>query len=157
MQIEKELTSLDPHSFERIEYYLAHIKELQLKLGECEKGFPKKNGQLIELVLMNVRTPYDVFCSSFYTNWRSCKDNGQDYSFDVFCDLLIRDHQKLLDEGKLGGKQQDNFLNGKTKQISKDRGRVNGSSPQQECLNQKNKLNTIELLNSQKDRKKKTC
>ena len=44
MQIEKELISLDPHSFESIEYYLARIKELHLKLGECEKGFPKIDG-----------------------------------------------------------------------------------------------------------------
>ena len=44
MQIEKELISLDPHSFEWIEDYLSYIKELQLKLGECGKGFPKKDG-----------------------------------------------------------------------------------------------------------------
>ena len=53
MKIEKELISLDPHSFERIEDYLACVKELMLKLGECGKGFPKKDGQLIKLVLMN--------------------------------------------------------------------------------------------------------
>ena len=67
------------------------MKELQLKLGECGKGFPKKDGQLIELVLMNLRTPYDVFYSSFRANWRSHKEDGKDYSLDVFCDLLIRD------------------------------------------------------------------
>ena len=47
MQIGKELISLDPPSFQRIEEYLARIKELHLKLGGCEKGFPKKDGQLI--------------------------------------------------------------------------------------------------------------
>jgi hypothetical protein len=52
MQLEKELISLDPHSFERMEDYLAHVKELQLKLGECGKNYKKKDGQLIELVLM---------------------------------------------------------------------------------------------------------
>lgn len=61
MSIEKDLISLDPHFFERIEDYLAHIKELQIKLDECRKGFSKKDGQLIELVLMNLQTPYDVF------------------------------------------------------------------------------------------------
>lgn len=60
MQIDKELISLDPHSFERIEEYLFHIKELQLKLGECGKEFPKNDSQLIELVLMNVKTLLDV-------------------------------------------------------------------------------------------------
>ena len=54
VQIEKELISLDPHSFERIEDYLACIKDLHLKLGECGKGFPKKDGHLIELVFKNM-------------------------------------------------------------------------------------------------------
>jgi hypothetical protein len=44
MQLEKELISLDPHSFERMEDYLACVKELQLKLGECGKNYQKKDG-----------------------------------------------------------------------------------------------------------------
>ena len=44
MQIEKELISLDPYSFESIEDYLARVKELQLKLDECGKGVPRKDG-----------------------------------------------------------------------------------------------------------------
>ena len=79
--------------------------------------FPKKDGQLIELVLMNLRTPYDMFFLLFHTNWQSLKEDGQDYSFDVFYDLLIRDQHKLLDEGKLGGKQQAHFLKCKGKHI----------------------------------------
>ena len=57
MQIEKESISMEPLSFARIEDYLAHIKELQLKLGECGKDFLNKDGQLIELVKMNLKTP----------------------------------------------------------------------------------------------------
>ena len=102
---------------------------MKLKLGECRKGFPKKDGKLIELVFMNLRKPYNVFSSSFRTNWQSRKEEAKDYSFDVFCDLLIKDKQKFIDEGKLGGKQQANFLNGKGKQIYKDRGCANGSGP----------------------------
>ena len=56
MQIEKYFTSLKPLSFDKIEDYLAHIKELHLKLGECGKDFPKKDEQHIELVLMNLKT-----------------------------------------------------------------------------------------------------
>jgi hypothetical protein len=39
IQLDKELISLDPHSFERIEDYLVHVKGLKLKLGECGKNF----------------------------------------------------------------------------------------------------------------------
>ena len=42
MWIQKQLISLDILSFERIEDYLAHIKELQLKLGDYGKWFSKK-------------------------------------------------------------------------------------------------------------------
>ena len=62
---------------------------------------------------MNFTTPYDVLFSLFYTNWRSNKEGGKDYSFYVFCDLLIRDKQNPLDEANLGSKQQAHFLKGK--------------------------------------------
>jgi hypothetical protein len=39
MELEKELISLDPHSFDIIEDYLAHVKELQLKLSEFGKKY----------------------------------------------------------------------------------------------------------------------
>jgi hypothetical protein len=56
MEIEKELISLYLLSFERIKFYLAHVKELQLKFGECGKNFPKKGNQLIELIFMHLKT-----------------------------------------------------------------------------------------------------
>jgi hypothetical protein len=93
------------------------------------KVFPKELGYLIELVLMNPQTPYDVLCSLFHKNWKSRKEDGKDYSFDIFCDLLIRDQQKLLDEGKLGDKHQDHLFKGKGKNIYNDRGHVNIFGP----------------------------
>lgn len=96
-----------------------------MKLGKCGNNFLKKDGQLIELVLMNLRTPYDVLCSSFRANWRSRKEDDKDYNFDIFCDLLIKDQQKLLDEGKLGGKHQAHLLKSKGKQTYNERGCIN--------------------------------
>ena len=128
-----------------------------MKWGECGKGLPKKNGKLIKLVLMNLTTPYDMSCLLFCTNWWSHKKDGKDYSFGVFCDLLIRDKHKFLDEGNLGGKKQARFLKGKGKNNYKDRGCVDGYGPRHECPNQKTKLKPRESSNSQKDQKKKTC
>jgi len=39
MKLEKELISLDPHYLENIEDYLARVKELHLKLGECGNNY----------------------------------------------------------------------------------------------------------------------
>ena len=50
---------------------------------------------------MNLRTPYDVLCSSFYNNWRSHKEDCKDYTFDDFCDLLINDKKNCLMKGSL--------------------------------------------------------
>jgi hypothetical protein len=58
--------------------------EMWLKLDECGNDFLKKDGKLIELVQMNLQIPYVVFYFSFHTNWRSHKEYGKDYSFDVF-------------------------------------------------------------------------
>jgi hypothetical protein len=104
MQLEKELISLDPNSFERMEEYLARVKEIQLKLRECGDNYKKKDGQLIEPVLINLRTPFDVFVLNLHTKWYTCKKDGKDFSFEVFCELLITDHHRFLEEGKLGGK-----------------------------------------------------
>ena len=59
---------------------------------------------------MNLGTPYDLFYLSIHTNWKSHKEDGKDYSFDVFCDLLIRDQHKFLHEVNIGSKQQYHFI-----------------------------------------------
>ena len=128
-----------------------------MKRGECGKTFPKKDDQLTELVPMNLRTPYDVFCSSFHTNRISHKEDGKDYTFDVFCDLLIKDQQKLFDEGNLGGKHKDHLLKIKGKSNYKERGHTNASGSKYECFDQKTKLVTKESSTYWKNRKKKTC
>ena len=79
---------------------------------------------------MNLRTPYDVLCSLFHTNWWSRKEDDKDYSFNVFCNFFIRDQHKFLNEGKLGGKQQTHLLKGKDKNIYKYKGSANDFGPQ---------------------------
>jgi len=43
--------------------------------------------------------------------------------FDTLYDLLIKDQQKLLDEGKLGSEHQVHLLKGNIKKNYKERGR----------------------------------
>ena len=64
-----------------------------VELGKHGKHFLKKNGQLIELVPINLNTPYDVFYSLFRANWMSHKQDGKDFTFDNFCDFLIKYQQ----------------------------------------------------------------
>jgi hypothetical protein len=139
VQLEKELSSLDPHSFERIEDYLACVKDQQLKLDECGKNYQKKYGKHIELVQMNLRTPFDLFCSTLSTNWQAHKEDGKGYIFDTFCGLLINDQHRLLNEGEFASKHQAHFLKGKGKINYKERGHFDAPVHRQECLDQKTK------------------
>lgn len=113
MQIEKELICFNPPFFERIEDYLSCVKELQLKLDECGKAFSNKDGQVIEPIIMNLKTPYDVLCLTFCVGWAIIKEDGKDYTFDSFCGSLIRVQGKLLHEYKLEIKQYTHLLKGK--------------------------------------------
>jgi len=154
MQLEKELISLNPHSFNTIEDYLAHVKELKLKLGECGKNYWKKYGKLIEIVLMNLRTPFDLLISNFHTNWQVCKEDCKDYMFESFYVLLIIDQHKLLNEGKIIGKHQAYFLKGKGKSNHKERGMFDTSIERHGSIEQKTK-GTIDA--HYQIWKKKTC
>jgi hypothetical protein len=75
-------------------------------LGECGKNHQKKDGKLIEMVLMNLRTLFDVFMMFFHTNWKTRKEYGKDYTFEDLCGFLITDQHRLLEEGNNGGKIQ---------------------------------------------------
>jgi hypothetical protein len=67
-----------------MEDYLACVKELQLKLGECGNTYLKKDGQIINMDLMNSRTPFDVFMLTFCIIWKAHKEYCKDYTFESF-------------------------------------------------------------------------
>jgi hypothetical protein len=71
---------------------------------------------------MNIRTPFDVFYSTFWTIWKEHQDDGKDFTFDTFCGLLIIDQNNLLDGAKFGRKHQAHFIKGKGKMNYKERG-----------------------------------
>lgn len=62
-----------------------------------------------------MRTPYDVLCSKFCASWTltSRKDDGEDYTFDLFYGLLIKAQEKFIDEGKSTVKKRAHLLKSK--------------------------------------------
>ena len=154
MQLEKELISFNPRFFDTIEDYLACVKELQLKLGECGNNYLNKDRHFIELVLMNLRTPFDMFVSIFRTNWQACKEDGKDYTFEYFYGILIIDQHRLFGEGKLGGKHQDHLLKGKDKMDPKDRAWLDEYTQEHAYHDHKPRRQEYAPQQSQK---KKTC
>jgi hypothetical protein len=82
-------------------------------MDEFKASFLKKNSQLVKSVLMNLMTPYEVLCWTLCASWVSKKEDNKGYSFNFFYGLLIRAHEKLLDEGKLEVKHHAHLLKGK--------------------------------------------
>ena len=78
--------------------------------------------KLINMDLMILKTPYDVLCSSFHSNWISHKQYGKDFTFHILCDSLIKDQQKLLEQGKLGRKNHAHLLKSKVNPNPKECG-----------------------------------
>ena len=73
-------------------------------MGQCGKYFLKKDEQFMEFIMINFKTSYDVLCFSFRSNQISHKKEGKDLTFDILCDLLIKEQEKLLEEGNIFGK-----------------------------------------------------
>ena len=63
-QIENELISLSPNSFESLQLYFSKFKALVLQLKQC--GIEKKDEQLVFSILSNLGPDYSVFVSTFY-------------------------------------------------------------------------------------------
>src|SRR5713101_7686708 len=63
-QIENELISLSPSSFESLQLYFSKFKALVLQLKQC--GIEKKEEQLVLAILSMLGPDYSVFLSTFH-------------------------------------------------------------------------------------------
>ena len=63
-QIENELISLSPSSFESLQLYFSKFKALVLQLKQC--GIEKKEDQLVLAILSKLGLDYSVFVSTFH-------------------------------------------------------------------------------------------
>ena len=63
-QIENDLISLSPNSFESLQLYFSKFKALVLQLKQC--GIEKKDDQLVLAILSNLGLDYSIFISTFY-------------------------------------------------------------------------------------------
>ena len=63
-QIENELISLSPSSFESLQLYFSKFKALVLQLKQC--GIEKKEEKIVLAILSNLGPEYSMFVSTFY-------------------------------------------------------------------------------------------
>ena len=65
-QIENELISLNPNSFESLQLHFTKFKALVLQLKQC--GIEKEEEQLVLTILSKLGPDYSVFVSTFYAH-----------------------------------------------------------------------------------------
>jgi hypothetical protein len=106
---------------------------------------------------MNLKTPYDVLCSTFCASGTSKKDDCKDCSFHFCCGSIIRAQKKLLEKQKLEVKQQAHSLKGKVRQHYRGSGRQCSQEKKIDYINQIVKKKHGDLTSTKKGRKKKTC
>ena len=76
---------------------MSKFKTLRLLLEGCK--VKKEDGSLIYCILAKLGLAYSVFVSAFHSTREAIISSGTAYknpSFDVFCDSLIREQEKLL-------------------------------------------------------------
>ena len=75
--LEVELNTLDPKSFDNIQYFFTKFKSFLLSLGECGIDKSTQEKQRILTILAKLGPEYDVYVSDFHygkclfgTNWK---------------------------------------------------------------------------------------
>ena len=92
-QLEKDLFSLSPRSFDSIEGLFTKFKSLVLFLKQC--GIEEKEDQLILSILSKLGLEYSDFLSTFHAT-RLVISNWKMPSLSTFFDLLTKEKDKLI-------------------------------------------------------------
>jgi hypothetical protein len=96
-QLENQLMNLSPNDFPFIEDYLSKFKTLRLLCIDFKIDL--KEDRCIYIILSNLGSAYFVFVSTFYATREVLGSVYQNISLESFCDALIRDQDKLVQQG----------------------------------------------------------
>ena len=97
-QLENELISMNPSSFESMNEFFTKFKHLVLQLNQCK--VEKEDDQLILDILSKLGPDYSFFVSSFHTG-KLTTPNWKIPSLDVFIKTLTNEHDNLVQMGIL--------------------------------------------------------
>jgi hypothetical protein len=97
--LEVELNTLDPKSFDNIQFFFTKFKSLLLSLGECGINKSTQEKQLILTILVKLGLEYVVYVSKlhygrslFGTNWKMS-------TLAWFIESLTQEQTKLIHMG----------------------------------------------------------
>jgi hypothetical protein len=89
--------TLSPSDFSCIEEYLSKFKTLRTLCEECKIKI--EEDRCIYIILSKLGSAYSVFVSTFYAMQGALGTTYQKPGLENFCDVLIREHDKLVQLG----------------------------------------------------------
>src|SRR5713101_4699107 len=115
-QIENELISLSPNSFESLQLYFSKFKALVLQLKQC--GIEKKDEQLVLSILSKLGLDYSVFVSTFYATKLTARSWKMPSRAD-FMESLTQEQDKLVMMGTIKPSKDQALVAGDSRVDSK--------------------------------------
>jgi hypothetical protein len=122
--LEVELNTLDPKSFDNIQYFFTKFKSFLLGFGECGIDKSTKEKQLILTILAKVGPKYVVYVSNFHFGVCSFGTKWKMPTLAQFIESLTQEQTKLIQMGLMKNPKEHAFTmhdgKGSSKQNKKE-------------------------------------
>jgi hypothetical protein len=101
--LEVEFLTLDPKSFDNIQYFFTKFKDLLSQLKDCRVDKLKEEKQMLLTTLSKLGLEFSVFVSTFHSIKFTSRATQNMPSLEDFIESLTQDQTKLINMGKIKG------------------------------------------------------
>jgi hypothetical protein len=89
--LEVEFLTLDPKTFDNLQYFFTKYKDLLLQLKACGIDKSKEEKQMVLTILSKLGLEYSIFVSTLHSVRLSSGDTYKMLSLEVFIDSLMQE------------------------------------------------------------------
>jgi hypothetical protein len=159
--LEVELNTLNPKSFDNIQYLFTKFKSLILILASCGIDKSKQVDQLILTILAKLGPEYVVYVSTFHLGKYLMGTNWNMPTMDQFIDYLTHEKKKLIQMGLIKDSKEHalNMHDGKGSSKQKGKGKLQHPEPKKEAYSKpfNDSSGSKDSSDSKKKKKGKQC
>jgi hypothetical protein len=123
--LEVEFLTLDPKSFNNLQYFFTKFKDLMSQLKACKVDKYEEEKQMVLTILSKLGIEFSVFVSTFHSVKFASGATWKMPSLEKFIESMTQEHTKLINMGKIKGPKVHaltvQYGNGHQYQKSKDK------------------------------------
>jgi hypothetical protein len=101
--LEVELFTVDPKSFDNIQYFFTKFKDLLSQLKACGVDKYKEEKQMVLTILSKLGPKFSMFVSTFHSIIFTSGATWKMPSLEDFIESLTQEQTKLINMGKIKG------------------------------------------------------